>query len=188
MQSKVQEDARKLFLWGHKCMNKTRLLSATIFGLSLGLCAVPSVQAAPLPQQDCHKMFLADKKAQNYAAFKEAKCQGGTSTASSETSTSETGPSAETPTARTKKHRSKVRSESEENVGTGTSVAQVSGIVFPASIASRFAKLSAGRARMETCVAQYRANKENGGNGQLKWIQKGGGYWPACNAHLKGGE
>lgn len=57
--------------------------------------------------------------------------------------------------------------------------------VFPAKIPAEFAALPAGRARMKACVAQYNANKENGGNAGLKWIQKGGGYWPQCNARLK---
>jgi hypothetical protein len=30
---------------------------------------------------------------------------------------------------------------------------------------------------MHTCLDQYRANKARGGNGYLKWIEKGGGYF-----------
>ena len=45
---------------------------------------------------------------------------------------------------------------------------------------------SAGKARMQTCLDQYRANKANGGNGGLKWIEKGGGYYSECNKRLKG--
>ena len=32
---------------------------------------------------------------------------------------------------------------------------------------------------------QYKANKATGGNGGLKWIEKGGGYYSQCNAKLK---
>jgi hypothetical protein len=39
---------------------------------------------------------------------------------------------------------------------------------------------------MHTCLDQYRANKARGGNGDLKWIEKGGGYYSQCNKHLKG--
>ncbi len=35
---------------------------------------------------------------------------------------------------------------------------------------------------MHTCLDQYNANKASGGNGGLKWIQKGGGYYSQCNA------
>jgi hypothetical protein len=61
----------------------------------------------------------------------------------------------------------------------------VSGAVFPSSVDSKYSKESAGRARMHTCLDQYRLNKANSGNGGLKWIQKGGGYYSQCNAALK---
>ncbi|MFA5955945.1 hypothetical protein [Hyphomicrobium sp.] len=60
-----------------------------------------------------------------------------------------------------------------------------SGAIFPKSVDSKYSKESAGRARMHTCLDQYRANKANSGNGGLKWIQKGGGYYSQCNAALK---
>jgi len=58
--------------------------------------------------------------------------------------------------------------------------------IFPSAISSRYASKSAGKARMLTCLEQYRVNKTNGGNGGLKWIQKGGGYYSECNRRLKG--
>ncbi len=39
---------------------------------------------------------------------------------------------------------------------------------------------------MLTCLDQYKANKASNGNGGLKWIQKGGGYYSECNKRLKG--
>jgi hypothetical protein len=63
--------------------------------------------------------------------------------------------------------------------------APASGAMFPKSIDSKYAKESAGRARMHTCLDQYRLNKANNGNGGLRWIQKGGGYYSQCNASLK---
>jgi hypothetical protein len=58
--------------------------------------------------------------------------------------------------------------------------------VFPNAVDSKYSKESAGKARMETCLDQYKANKAGNGNGGLKWIQKGGGYYSECNKHLKG--
>jgi hypothetical protein len=58
--------------------------------------------------------------------------------------------------------------------------------VFPGAVNSKYSSESAGKARMETCLDQYRANKAANGNGGLKWIQKGGGYYSQCNAKLKG--
>jgi hypothetical protein len=58
--------------------------------------------------------------------------------------------------------------------------------VFPSAVDTKYSKDSAGKARMETCLDQYKANKTGNGNGGLKWIQKGGGYYSQCNAKLKG--
>jgi hypothetical protein len=58
--------------------------------------------------------------------------------------------------------------------------------VFPNAVDSKYSKESAGKARMETCLDQYKANKASNGNGGLKWIMKGGGYYSECNKRLKG--
>jgi hypothetical protein len=58
--------------------------------------------------------------------------------------------------------------------------------VFPSAVDSKYSKESAGKARMETCLDQYKVNKASNGNGGLKWIQKGGGYYSECNKRLKG--
>ena len=57
--------------------------------------------------------------------------------------------------------------------------------VFPKSVDAKYAKESAGKARMHTCRDQYQANKTGNGNGGLKWIMKGGGYYSQCNKALK---
>jgi hypothetical protein len=58
--------------------------------------------------------------------------------------------------------------------------------VFPSAVDPKYAKETAGKARMHTCVDQYNANKTSNGNGGLKWIEKGGGYYSECNKKLKG--
>jgi hypothetical protein len=58
--------------------------------------------------------------------------------------------------------------------------------VFPSAVDSKYSKDSAGKARRETCLDQYNANKAGNGNGGLKWIMKGGGYYSQCNKKLKG--
>jgi hypothetical protein len=62
----------------------------------------------------------------------------------------------------------------------------VGNAVFPSAVDPKYSKDSAGKARRETCLDQYHANKATGGNGGLKWIQKGGGYYSECNTKLKG--
>src|SRR5208282_398159 len=58
--------------------------------------------------------------------------------------------------------------------------------LFPNAVSQKYSTESAGKARMHTCLDQYHANKANNGNGDLKWIQKGGGYYSECNKRLKG--
>ncbi len=58
--------------------------------------------------------------------------------------------------------------------------------VFPSAVDPKYAKETAGKGRMHTCLDQYNANKASNGNGGMKWIQKGGGYYSECNKKLKG--
>ena len=58
--------------------------------------------------------------------------------------------------------------------------------VFPTAVSPQYSKESAGKARMHTCLDQYKANKATNANGGLKWTQKGGGYYSECNKRLKG--
>lgn len=60
-----------------------------------------------------------------------------------------------------------------------------SGVNFPTKVDAKYAKESAGKARMHTCVDAYHANKTANTLGGLKWIQKGGGFYSLCNAKLK---
>jgi hypothetical protein len=62
----------------------------------------------------------------------------------------------------------------------------VGSATFPSAVSPKYSSESAGKARMHTCLDQYNANKATNGNGGLKWIQKGGGYYSECNKHLKG--
>lgn len=58
--------------------------------------------------------------------------------------------------------------------------------VFPTAVGAQYSSLTPGKARMKTCADQYNANKATNGNGGMKWIEKGGGYWSMCNKKLKG--
>jgi hypothetical protein len=58
--------------------------------------------------------------------------------------------------------------------------------VFPSAVDPKYSKESAGKARLHTCVDQYKANKATNANGGHKWIEKGDGYWSLCDKHLKG--
>ncbi|MCD1266721.1 hypothetical protein GR158_23500 [Shinella sp. AETb1-6] len=58
-------------------------------------------------------------------------------------------------------------------------------VVFPKAVDKKYSSETPGKQRLHTCVDSYRANKDNGTLGDLKWIQKGGGYWSLCNTALK---
>ena len=62
----------------------------------------------------------------------------------------------------------------------------VGNAIFPSVVNPKYSSKSAGKARMETCLDQYRTNKANNANGGLKWIQRDGGYYSECNKRLKG--
>ncbi|HET7019521.1 MAG TPA: hypothetical protein VFI58_02260 [Xanthobacteraceae bacterium] len=70
--------------------------------------------------------------------------------------------------------------------GTAAAPSPAGNAVFPTAVAPKYSKESAGKARMHTCLDQYNANKASNGNGGLRWIQRGGGYYSQCNKQLKG--
>ncbi len=59
------------------------------------------------------------------------------------------------------------------------------GPVFPTEVAARHKSERPALARLRTCSDQFKINKASNANGGLRWIEKGGGYWSRCNAHLK---
>ena len=78
-------------------------------------------------------------------------------------------------------------SETRHRASSGDAPVATGNASFPGKIDAKYASLTPGRARMKTCDDQYKLNKANGGNGGMKWLQKGGGYYSACVKHLKAG-
>ncbi|MFT8808313.1 hypothetical protein [Gluconobacter sp.] len=167
-------------------------------GLSLAALLAAGLSVAPahaLTAKECHAAFKTAKQngslnGQSYKAFKAASC-GDTSKAAAPAAASSTTPAAAAPTTTATAPASAAAPDSspagtKAPIAPKAAVASSGNVVFPTAISPEFSKLSAGRARQKTCVAQYNANKANGGNGSLKWIQKGGGYWSQCNSRLKG--
>ena len=76
--------------------------------------------------------------------------------------------------------------ESDRKPSPAPTPAATGNAVFPNAVSPKYSGESAGKARMQTCLDQYRANKANGDNGGLKWIEKGGSYYSECNKRLKG--
>jgi len=142
------------------------------------LCAVAAVgvtalaataPAQALTMQECSAKYKAAKDAgtlsgQKWNDFRKSQC-GADATA------------AAAPAAPAAEAKPKTPAASPMSMGNA---------VFPNAVDPKYSKETAGKARMHTCVDQYNANKASNGNGGMKWIQKGGGYYSECNRRLKG--
>jgi hypothetical protein len=135
---------------------------------------VASAPASALSMSECSAKYKAAKTAgtlgdQKWNDFRKAQC--GTDAGA----TPAAAPAAPAPTAAAK-----------PAPAPAAAPAAASGpAVFPSAISPKYSSESAGKGREHTCLDQYRANKASGGNGGLKWIQKGGGYYSECNKRLK---
>ena len=143
-----------------------RLQTSVLASIAAGLAAVATVAAAPpahaLTMKECSAKYKAAQQAgtlngMKWNDFRKAECGADAAAA----------PAATTAAARP------------APAGAGNAV-------FPSSVSEKYAKENPGKARMHTCLDQYNANKASNGNGGLKWIQKGGGYYSECNKRLKG--
>ncbi|WP_084597581.1 hypothetical protein [Acetobacter cibinongensis] len=170
--------------------SSTRIMLAT---LALSCATALSAPAAhALTSKECHQNYTAARKAgtvtgQSYKEYKAASCDAAAATTDAATKapaadTPATAPKAEKPTVATTPAATAPAAAPK----SAAPAASTAGVVFPSAVADQYSKLSAGKARMKTCLDQYNANKEKGGNGSLKWIQKGGGYYSQCNTRLKG--
>jgi len=158
-----------------------RTLTATAVGILLAALAAMavSVPAQALTAKECSAKYQAAKKAgtlngMKWNDFRKAEC--GATAAAEPASAPAAAPA---PAAKTEKPASAKPAPAPAPVATGNAV-------FPNAVSPKYSKDSAGKARMETCLDQYHANKATNGNGGLKWIQKGGGYYSECNKRLKG--
>jgi hypothetical protein len=143
--------------------------------------AAPATAAAPLPTPTAHGLSMHECSAKYQAAktagtlngmkwneFRKTECGAEVTAAPAPATAAAPAPSpVPAPT----------RSAAPVTIGNA---------VFPSAINPRYSSESAGKARMETCLDQYRTNKANNTNGGLKWIQRGGGYYSECVKRLKG--
>jgi hypothetical protein len=158
---------------------KARLLCA-IAGASLAAWAA-TAPAQALTMQECSAKYKAAKEAgtlngQKWNDFRKAQCGADASTAAAPAAAPAPAPA---PAAAPAAKEAKTEPSAAPALPSGPAI-------FPNAIDPKYAKESPGKGRMHTCVDQYNANKATNGNGGLKWIQKGGGYYSECNKHLKG--
>jgi hypothetical protein len=151
---------------------KTQILIASGLLLAAAASMTATLPAQALSMKECSAKYQAAKegntlKGQTWNEFRKAECGG---EAAEGPATSAPPPAPSTASA---------PPPSAPPVASGP-------VRFPSAVSPKYSSESAGKARMETCLDQYKANKETNGNGGLKWIQKGGGYYSECNKRLKG--
>jgi hypothetical protein len=151
---------------------QAKLLCAVAVSAFTAFAATSPVQA--LTAQECSAKYQAAKTAGTLAGkkwndFRKAECGADAAAAPAAT------PAAAPPAAAKK-----------EAATPAAPAAPAGPAVFPSAVDPKYSKETAGKARMHTCVDQYNANKAGNGNGGLKWIQKGGGYYSECTKKLKG--
>lgn len=155
--------------------------------LLIGSAALLPSGAHALTAKECHQKFTAAKAdgtlgKQSYGAFKAATCD---SPAAASTPVP-AAPADKTSTQAEPAKADKPEKTEKAEKAAPAATASTAGAVFPSAVAAQYSKLSPGKARMQTCLDQYKANKAQNANGNMKWIQNGGGYYSECNKHLKG--
>jgi hypothetical protein len=149
---------------------------ASLFVILLSATALTS-PAAAITQRECSQKYQAAKSAgtlgdKSWNDFRKTECVANAPAAATE------APTKPAPAANATKEAAPAK--------PSPTTAATSNAVFPTAVSPKYAKESAGRARMHTCRDQYNANKATNANGGLKWIVKGGGYYSECNKRLKG--
>ena len=157
------------------------LVSGIVFGaLGLAIASVPA-QAKNKTVKACEAEWKAAEAAKTTGGKKRAEfitaCRQEQAPAA--TAAPAPAPAATEPAPAPKPAAKKKEAPMAAPAATGNAV-------FPSAVSPKYSKESAGKARMHTCLDQYNENKANNGNGGLKWIQKGGGYYSECNKRLKG--
>ncbi|MET4798481.1 hypothetical protein [Bradyrhizobium sp. LB11.1] len=144
---------------------------------------VASAPAQALTSQECSAKYQAAKKdgslgTTKWNDFRKAQCGADATPAAAPTAAA---PAAPPPAAEPKQAKKEAAP-----AAAPAPTMPMGNAVFPNAVDAKYAKESAGKARLHTCVDQYNANKTTNGNGGMKWIEKGGGYYSECNKKLKG--
>jgi hypothetical protein len=162
------------------------LLCAVAMSGYAAFAAVSPAQA--LSMSECSAKYKAAKadgslNGQKWTDFRKAQC--GTD-ATAAPATPAAAPAAPPPAAEAKPAAQPKTAAAPAASPAASPAMPMGNAVFPSAVDAKYAKESAGKARMHTCVDQYNANKASNGNGGMKWIMKGGGYYSECNKKLKG--
>lgn len=155
---------------------RTKLLCAIVVS-SVAAWAV-TAPAQALTSQECSAKYQAAKKdgslgTMKWNDFRKAQCGADATPAAAPTAAAPAAP------AEPKQAKKEAAPAAAPTLPAGPAI-------YPNAVDPKYAKETPGKARLHTCVDQYNANKATNGNGGLKWIQKGGGYYSECTKKLKG--
>lgn len=158
------------------------LCAVAVTGFAAFAAAAP---AQALTAQECSAKYQAAKTAgtlngQKWNDFRKAQCAADAAAAPA------AAPAAAAPAAAPAAPKAAEAKPKKEAAPAAAPAAPAGPAVYPSAVDSKYSKETAGKARMHTCLDQYNANKAGNGNGGMKWIEKGGGYYSECNKKLKG--
>lgn len=152
---------------------------------ALGASLLMAAPASALTMQECSAKYKAAQAAGTLGSmkwndFRKAQCgEGGASAAAPAAPAASQGAAPATgQTAPARPGQQAAPAQPAQPAAAGSAV-------FPRAIAPKYSAEKPAKQRMHTCLDQYNANKTTNGNGGLKWIQKGGGYYSECNKRLK---
>ncbi|MEI2736314.1 MAG: hypothetical protein V9G24_16990 [Rhodoblastus sp.] len=149
-----------------------------------GFAAAGPAHAQASVMQDCGKEYQAAKSANTLGGkswneyLKDCRVRHGSGAAAAPAAAPAAKPAAEKPAA--------ANPLKPAGAATAAAPAPSGPAVFPSKVDAKYASEPPSKQRMKTCLDQYNVNKAGAGNGGLKWIQKGGGYYSECNKRLKG--
>jgi hypothetical protein len=154
-------------------------MQACCMAVLVSAAAMLTAPASALTMAECSAKYKAAKDAgtlagQKWNDFRKAQCAADATPAAATTAAApktDAAPKAEAKTAA---------------APPAAPAAPAGPAVYPSKVDPKYASESAGKGRMHTCLDQYNANKTSNGNGGMKWIAKGGGYYSECNNRLKG--
>lgn len=159
---------------------------ATLAALSLAPFVLPSAANA-MSMTDCSAKYKTAQTAgtlngMKWNDFRKAQC--GSDAAAATTTPASTEMAAKPTKMSTDQEPSMANTENMPEPAKTTAKAP-KGVVFPTKVDSKYSTETAGKARMHTCLDQYKADKADNSLNGLAWIQKGGGFYSICNSKLK---
>jgi hypothetical protein len=166
--------------------------SSTLSLVALGLAFVlGSNTASALGLKECSDKYSAAKVAgsagtKTFADFQKSDC-GPDAKPLAAPAAAAAAPPAPTAAAPEKKPRKTKAEKAADKAAAAAAPPEPlsTTAVFPTTLNAAYKDRKPAKQRMATCLDQYKANKTTNGNGGLKWIQKGGGYYSQCNRKLK---